>query len=158
MTDVIRVWLDLEGTVIALWQNPEICDDIAQIRSYLLDLGVSEVSIFSFACWHDRDLIHFNRVMREPIEQALGMRIAYVPTVNDIMREIFWKTGALMSVEEFTNQWSKARAFHEFVMMTQADWTSHYLIDDDVPNATTHDHDRCMVIKTINVTALGECR
>lgn len=148
----MRVWLDLEQTIIAIWQEPELCN-VPQIRSFLQRQNVKSVNIFSFAVWNDADREVFNRTMRDGIAQALGVKINLVPTLAEVMKTIFHKSGNLFEPHEFCSVWGKTKAFHDYIYLS-GQKGSHTLIDDMVQNMTIQYEDENYCMRFVNVDTL----
>lgn len=147
----MEVWLDLEQTVIALWQEPELCN-VQEIRHFLQTHNICNVNIFSFAVWHADDKMMFNTYMRPRLVEALGVDIYKVPTVEDMMQVIFHKQGTFTR-NEFTNVWGKSKAFHDYIYLSGMEG-HHVLIDDMVKNCTVKYENEPYVIRYIDVNTL----
>ena len=139
-----RVFLDLEETIIESWGNPVLVNH-QRINKFLKKLDITHVGIFSFAIWDENDKRNFDRFgIKDTIENALEVRINNVLTIPDIAKEVFWKQGMVISINEFITIWGKQRAFIDWAMMQprfdEGDM-EFILIDDVVQNLTILDRD-----------------
>jgi len=150
----VKVFLDLEETIIESWSNPLLMN-VGKIGNFLHTAGVEEVGIFSFAIWNEQDRIDFvKRGIKQAIEISLGVTIKEILTVPNIANEVFWKTGLRMDINEFITIWGKQRAFIDWALITQRNEKRVILIDDVVRNIDVIDRDRNLLIELINVEKL----
>lgn len=155
----MKLFLDLEETVIRSWTNPTLCN-VHKIRQYIQKIRVSEISIFSFAIYNNEDKDYFERNIKEHIETALGVDIMEWPSVDEINSVFFNNYGIHFDRHEFINIWGKSRAFTDYCKATQSGVC--ILIDDVVPNELLFVWERPsrteIVIETINVNNLEKLR
>lgn len=150
----MKIFLDLEETIIESWQNPLLMN-VQKLREWIDERRnfIDSVGVFSFAIWNETDRTEFVvSGMQEDIERALGIKITEILTVPQICKEVFWKSGTVMSVNEFITIWGKQRAFIDWSLLTQSGHV--VLIDDVVQNLEIIDHDRALRINLINVNKM----
>lgn len=128
-----KFFFDLEQTLISIWGDPVISN-----RQWVTELiaaeGVKDISIFSFACWHDKDRDHFNSTMKEWLEDVFGFQIVSVPTVEDIARVVRKVNCCDFHIHDIISLWGKQRSFEDFVLFSRERDTEFVLVDDAVPN------------------------
>lgn len=148
----MKLWLDLEQTIISIWHDPEIVNQEKVVR-FCKDNRIEWVNIFSFAIWNEKDRTHFNTHMRGWLEREFGFKIGIVHTCEELMREIFWKHGTVFELGEFTSIWGKEKAFNDYIRLTQK--SGHFvLIDDMVDDTVMYRIREDQQIRTINVDRL----
>lgn len=147
------VFLDLEQTIIASWDDPYLCN-VSKIRDFLEKLKVKEIGIFSFAIYNDTDVAIFWRDIAPIIERALDVKVLVAPSVQSQIRIDREFTGHSFSpdteVHDFIALRGKVQAFINYVNATY-----HYnraiLIDDVVPDHTLTDRRNGWSIEFYNV-------
>lgn len=127
--------------------------NVQKIRAFIETHRPDSVGIFSFAIWDDKDHVDFGKWgIKSAIENALGIELTEILTVPQICKEVFWKQGVVMEVNEFITIWGKQRAFIDWCLLTQQGHAM--LIDDVVQNITVIDNDRQLRIDTLNVNKI----
>jgi hypothetical protein len=150
----MKVFLDLEDTVIDNWHvgNPV---NIEPVRFFLKLSDVTEVDIFSFAVWFDHDVADFNKRHKDMLEDLLKVKVAGIPTVDEMMRFDQGLTGIhFENVTEFISLRGKHNAFVNWCLHREAGQHS-VLIDDIVPNRVIIDFDTKTKIESINVANIS---
>lgn len=148
------VWLDLEGTVIATWDDPEL-GNIQKVRQWLKNEGAKAVGIFSFAIDDDKDKTYFkNSFTLKALEQALGVMITRIVTVEEVRHAIMLKNKVkLEGLWEVKQLWSKERGFIDFCFQHFKDCEC-VLLDDLVNDMTMTFERKNLTIRTVNVDDL----
>lgn len=155
MSQVVKVWLDLEETIIDNWDSGLLINP-GKIKKWLKSTyNVDEISIWSFAIWDDADKEEFvSSGMKEAIEKALECRIIDFPSVEDMQRK----------VEEYESIKYESRG--EFMQINQERWsfmkyclgyepnTRCVLLDDAVPSWELVDWKTKTVVHLVNVIDL----
>lgn len=144
----MKVFLDLEQTIILSWEDPELCN-VEKISSLLIATNIKSVSIFSFAIWNEDDKKHFDFTLRPLIETALKVRVDSWPSVDDMRREIMHKLGTDWDQHEFISVWGKSRAFFDWCRMMVKE--NALLIDDVVDDEILMNNRTGFAISTMNV-------
>lgn len=148
-----KVFLDLEGTVITVWNDAYLCN-IAQVGKFLRSEGVDTVDIFSFAVYDDADRNSFNNGIRKALEvSSLGVSINHCLTVDEIAKVLRQSTGTNWNRQELLSVWGKYRAFIDYCRAKFKDCEC-VLVDDAVPNMTAVDQDKNLTIRLVNVNSL----
>lgn len=143
----VSVWLDLEDTVIEPvifgWQNTPLMN-IAKIQHALSTLKPHSLNVFSFAIWDQAQLLGFNTHVRKRLEDAFGMPLSVVPTVDDHIiqackREM--KIATDIDFSDMSDFWGKAGSFRHFIADLAKThpsdvWREAILIDDVVDSET----------------------
>lgn len=126
---VLHVFLDLEDTVITPvvgpWSDAELLQhNIAQIRtalqaSDLVPDGTTTLHLFSFALWNAHELAEFNKHVRPRLEEALGQRFFWTPTIDEeILPAIARVTNihpTRLSFEDICHFYGKHESFRLFI-------------------------------------------
>ena len=150
MQKAIRLFLDLEDTVVDNWDDfmfiPSKCE---KIRNYIKDNNIAEVIIFSFAIDDEKDEEIFKRQHREDLERVLGVKVGLVVTSNDVKRITGHKL--LHELKYFGKQIS----FLHYIDIIKDDNTDYVLIDDMVENLTVAYCDSNNIITLINIDSWG---
>lgn len=147
---VKNIFLDLEATVIDNWQNGELINQ-DKVRIWLAKQGTTQVHIFSFAVWDAMDRTHFNHHLKEKLEQALGVKIVDVPTVNELFRSELAVTGVRWdSLHEFASIRGKVDAFRSWCR-DHHPHEHNILVDDTVPTAIWKEHKSQLCLEFVNV-------
>lgn len=146
----VHLWLDLEDTAThpvggpGGWPNVGL-KNVGKIRALLAELRPAHVHVFSFAVRDEHDLLGFTTWVRERLEQALGVRLAAIPTVHgQIIPGACEERGISRDAVSFADAcrfWGKAGAFRlcarriaRLAAAGAADPAPahHVLLDDDV--------------------------
>lgn len=131
----LKVFLDLEDTIISNWFSPEL-KNFHAVKTFLKEHQITNVWIFSFAIWDARDADIFDRKMKSWLEREYEIEIDGVVTVDEMEKTILWKQGMEFTTSEFLSVWGKQRAFHDYITLTQPEG-EFLLIDDMVQSSTT---------------------
>lgn len=146
MKNPIRLFLDLEDTVIDNWDDfmfiPSKCE---KIRNYIKNNDIAEVIIFSFAIDDEKDEEIFKRQHRGDLERVLGVKVGLVVTSNDVKRITGHKL--LHELKYFGKQIS----FLHYIDTIKNDNTDYVLIDDMVENLTLTYNDSNNKVALINI-------
>jgi hypothetical protein len=147
------LYLDLEETIIAGWDNPTFINS-AKIRKYLRDNRVKEVIIYSFAIQNDCDRESFNFHLKERIEEYFNISVIQVLTLLEIM-EVVKKYDRIQYSDtyDFTQINGKYFSFLKYCLMENTGEIS-ILIDDCVPDCISHYSNPETTIRTISVENL----
>ena len=145
----MKLWLDLEQTIISVWDDPVICNK-EKVMKFVKNHSPTEVNIFSFAVWDDKDRYHFNENMKSWLEDVFEFRINRVPTVDEMVRKIHTQKGTVFTRSEFTAIWRKEKAFIDWIVETEGAG-EFILIDDAVDNITMTRHRSNKTIHILNV-------
>lgn len=131
----LKVFLDLEDTIIRSWGEPDLMN-AQKIRVWLDKHDVSELHIFSFAIWDHHDQVHFEKTMKMPLERVCGRDILSWMSVHEMQRastdftRLRW-----LDQRDFMQIRGKHGAFFDVCKATQKD--AHcVLLDDAVPRET----------------------
>lgn len=149
-----HVFLDLEGTVITLIDDP-VLGNISKVKEWLDKEDVMAVGIFSFAIDNNEERNTFMKSWtRRTLDEVLGTIIGNVVTTEDACRaarqvhkvsfEALW---------EFKQLWGKERGFIDFARNKFKD-AEVVLLDDMVPNMTMIMPDLNLTIRMVNVDTL----
>lgn len=140
-------FLDLEGTIIQSWDNPNLIN-VDSIKKWLKDRDVKQIHIFSFAIFNKDDQDKFVARFKTPLQDVLGVDIVSWPDKRSMMDAdlpIKWD-----NEWDFSSVRGKQGAF--LIWATQNFAGQHsVLIDDCVPNRVVSDLDTNTIITTINV-------
>ena len=138
-----HLFLDLEDTVITPvvdgWFNTGLIN-LDKVRRIIDEWQPDFVHIFSFAIWNQQELLRFNHAVRPRLEQALGIKLSIVPTVDDdILRNCCQVLGISPDRVDFSDMsdfWGKHEAFRlcvrqQFATTSQHGVTSEVMLLDD---------------------------
>lgn len=113
-----HLFLDLEDTIITPvlngWLNVNLInkDRINRIKN---EFNPDVVDIFSFAIWNQFELNAFNLNVRPRIEDALGVKLNLVPTVDDDIIKwccsVLHMSADVVDFSEMSAFWGKGEAF-----------------------------------------------
>lgn len=166
----MKVFLDLEGTVIEQWQQfptflPTHCEHIRQFlkNDRVNDISITRflradedatVSVFSFAIHTDEERDQFFDTIAGDMERILDCRIDEVVTVpmmqaaSEAINKVRY-----FDVSDFIQMRGKDMAFHDWCHKHRQGQLS-VLIDDVVPNRISVDTDDHATVLTVNVNNL----
>jgi hypothetical protein len=160
-----HLFLDLEDTIITPvttgWHNTELIN-VALIRKHILDLNPDFIHIFSFAIWDERELGLFRKHCCPMIEQALGIKISNVPTVDDDIIpaccDIMGLSRSTVTFDDVSSFWSKHESFRlwcrrKFINRAFSE-VKVVLLDDAVINETFSWPDLGMTGEIIRIETL----
>jgi len=149
----MNVFLDLEETVLNNWEDGLLVNT-DKVRDWLAGLNVTQVHLFSFAVWNDKDKDHFTHTYKPLLEKALGVTFVDAPSVEDFMDADREVTGVrLDSLFEYCQLRGKVDGFRSWCKL-HFDKQHNVLLDDVVPNATWHDTDSGLKLQYVNVKDL----
>ena len=119
MTERTRwLFLDLEDSVITPvmngWFNTEVIN-ATKVKTFIAEFKPDYVNIFSFAIWNEKEKKQFELGAKPMLEQALGITLSYVPTVDDdILPSCLKVMGITSNTTDFADMsafWGKQEAF-----------------------------------------------
>ena len=148
------IWfLDLEETIITDFTDPVIMN-LEVVKNHFKKIGVEKVHIFSFAMWGEREKKQFLLPNFKPwLERMFEFEIVTTPTMQEVMDEIFWKTGTRWDLSDFISVWGKAKAFEDYCWMVH-ETKNCFLIDDIVPNEIKITRDTGRTVEFIQIDHL----
>lgn len=154
MDSKFKIFLDLEETVIDSWDSGLLVNS-GQVRDFLKQQDVTNVTIFSFAVWDTNDQKTFDKQHRRILQRALDTGIVLVPTVQDFMHSDTELTGVEWhgDVTEFICLRGKVGAFINWCKLHHSN-ENCLLVDDVVPNMDVIDRDSGIIIRFVNVRTL----
>lgn len=145
----MRVFIDLEETIIESWYNPLLMN-VIKIKNILSTLEVSSVDIFSAAIWNDTDKQIFLLQMKEAIERVLGIKIINVISMEDVHVQTQWKQAKFESICEMIALIGKKRMFEDWCR--EKHFNEHcVLVDDSFGNSFLHNCDSGGIVQVIDV-------
>lgn len=147
----MKVFLDLEGTVVDDWTNMKLVN-ARRVGDFLQKLKVIEVGVFSFAVWNDNDLNLFKTDLQSRLESVLDVKVTDVPTVKMMMDLDRNSTHTHFDdASDFITMRGKKNAFMNWVdhMFPNTDCM---LVDDLVPDVTVHNRLTKRSVFFVNVT------
>lgn len=145
-----HLFLDLEDTVITPvlngWQNAELIN-IDLVRTLIEFEKPDRISLFSFALHNRHELDGFTKWVRASLEQALGIELGLIPTVDgDIIPaccRVLKLHPTAVSFQDAIDFWGKHESFRLFIrdrfQLMHKNWgisTEVILMDDAVINET----------------------
>jgi hypothetical protein len=146
----VKIWLDLEETIINNWDDG-LFINIIKIRKWLDKLGVDEINIWSFAIWNDKDINTFEEQLKDNIEVIFNRRIVDYPSVEAMRAYVYgYERIHYDSQQEFMNLNGKRWSFIKYCMAYQIGQHS-ILLDDAVPNIDVYDRKTKTNIQLYNV-------
>jgi len=157
MKQNIKVFLDLEDTIINSWLNPTLIN-VGVIRAWIdsmVETDDAEISIFSFAIWDDKDKADFvGTGVKASIEKALNVKVVEWLSVEDMQRIIeTWSGFRYVDRTDFMQLHGKHDAFIK-VCLARDEKNTCVLIDDAVPHRTVIDHARDLTIDLLPLQVL----
>jgi hypothetical protein len=153
----VKVWLDLEETIINNFDDGLFLGHVYKIKKWLDQKEIKEVNIWSFAIWDDKDIKSFEFRLKEEIELALGRPIISYPSVEQMQKLVYhYESIEYDSRSDFMQLNGKRWSFIKYCLGNQYSFEANecVLIDDAVPNQTLVDYDRNLTIQLINVLNL----
>jgi hypothetical protein len=158
MSTPIKVFLDLEETIITNW-NEALLINVGAIKDWLDSQPErpKTIQIHSFAIWDVKDKVHFvNSGMKSMIEKALDVEVMEWLSVEDMQRIVEgWSGFRFESRTDFMQLHGKHDSFIK-VCLAREELCRCILIDDSVPNRTVTDHTRGLVIDLMPLTLLTD--
>lgn len=158
------LFLDLEDTIITPvvdgWFNTHLIN-LQTIKSFMEEFKPDFVHIFSFAIWNQSELLRFNQGTRPMIENALGVKLSAVPTVDDDIlptaARVMRMDPSSIDFQEMSNFWGKHEAFR--LNMRNQFKSAHtdvevVLLDDAVFNEEFHWPDLKVKGRILNIEEL----
>ena len=135
------IWFDLEETIIKDLEHIEIInfEKIKEIIKTHVNSN-TEVSfgIFSFAIWDEKDISHFENIIKPFIEKVFNIKIEFYPSKNEMFNVI--KAGLKKSFDfmDFNDFWNKSTAFIDFIKFSPLELNkfNHFFFDDMVTNCS----------------------
>jgi hypothetical protein len=143
-------FLDLEGTVIGCWNNPQIINhDLKCV------LSNNSWHIFSFALCTKEDKDHFEDFIKEEINFQFNCKIHNSILMDDITKQIAKMSGITLfdtiDIIDFRNTLGKKEMFLRYIKMKELKECEIYLIDDMVDNEIVIQKDLNNIITFIKV-------
>lgn len=146
----MEVFVDLEETLVQSWDNPLLCN-VQKLTTWFKNNNVTEVHLFSFAVWNDKDRDIFVKDFQPFLENAFGVKFVTVPTVEEMMKVDTKVTGLRFeNLTEFISIRGKVGAFQSWCRLHPSGDTC-ILFDDVVPNCTIENHDDHLTLHFVNV-------
>lgn len=147
----MQVFLDLEETLVNSWNDPILCN-VQKLTSWFRKENVTEVHLFSFAVWDEKDRQHFVNNLQGFLENAFNVKFVTVSTVEDFMKADTKVTGIrFIDLTEFITIRGKVGAFQSWCKLHFPQDATCFLFDDVVPNMTIEDHDNRTALHFVNV-------
>ena len=141
-----KVFLDLEETIITNWDEGLLINTQV-VNQWLKDVGVTDVRIFSFAIWDEKDKFHFEGVMRPTLERALEVNIVEWLSVQEMMQLSKQFSGLQwLDVTDFVQLRGKHGAFFDVCKVRENNCTC-ILLDDAIPHETLLVHHRNLTLE-----------
>jgi hypothetical protein len=155
-----RIFLDLEETIINSWQD-QLLVNTQKVKDWLREIGATEVDIFSFAIYNERDQEIFVRQMKPFLERVLEVKINTWPSVIEMAvadtkeTGIYWlRDSESLGIVEYINLRGKMYGFINYVRHMYPGLANVVLLDDVVPNTTMSFNDDNQSIHLVNVKKL----
>lgn len=152
MSQTVKVWLDLEETIIDNWDSGLLINP-GRIKKWLKSTyNVDEINIWSFAIWNEADKLEFvSTGMKAAIEKALECRIIDFPSVEDMQQLIEKYEGIIYdSRGEFMQLNQKRWSFMKYCLGYEPN-TRCVLLDDAVPSWELIDWKTKTVVHLVNI-------
>lgn len=150
----MNVWLDLEETVFESWDCWWNSMNTRKLVTFLRANNVERVGIFSFAVYNETDKTTFNSLMKNSIQQELGVEIISVLSIEDII-SIYWKKrGVRIDQHDVLHLIGKQQAFIDVMTLTAEPDSDSVLIDDVVDDVVVTNQTKSIKIRTLNVKTL----
>ena len=145
------------------WGNTELIN-IEKVKAFIGSFQPHSVSIFSFAIWNELERERFNTLVRPHLEQALGIKLDAVPTVDDDIIPVCCQqmniARSTVDFQEASNFWGKQGAFRLFARHHALRLQAHHvtlhaaLLDDAVYNETIMWPDLVATVQQFNIDQL----
>lgn len=158
------LYLDLEGTVLTSFDDALLMN-VCRVQDFLdanPDLDRTDVRVFSFAIYNDKDKDQFVRTMKPMLERALGVTITSCPSLYDMAlasqrltghRWIDQDTGDV-DIHDYISIVGKVHAFEDYVNYHHAEGGRVVLVDDIVPSKTVLNRTLGLQLDYINIACL----
>lgn len=157
-----KLFLDLEDTVINNWAEALLVKThkLQQLLAANPDIDRTDVTIFSFAIYNQKDKDEFERSMKPMLERTFGITCTAWPSVAEIAEADQLLTGCRwldaytmggLYIHEFIAVRGKAGAFENWVWYHGVDGERYMLLDDVVPQRVIYDRKRDIQIDLVNV-------
>lgn len=157
-----KLYIDLEETVIGSWQDQVLVKShkLEQLLAANPDLDRTDVRIFSFAIYNQKDKDEFARDIKPMLERRFGITITLWPSVAEMAEADQLLTGCRwldadtmggLDISEFINIRGKAGAFENWVWFHGVNGERYMLLDDVVPQRVIYDRKRDIQIDLVNV-------
>lgn len=157
-----KLYLDLEETVISSWQD-QVLVKTHKLETLLAanpDLDRTDVRVFSFAIYNQKDKDEFARDIKPMLERRFGITITAWPSVAEMAEADQLLTGCRwldadtmggLGITEFICLRGKAGAFENYVWYHGTDGERYMLLDDVVAQRVIYDRKRDIQIDFVNV-------
>lgn len=157
-----KLYLDLEETVISSWQDQVLVKShkLEMLLAANPDIDRSDVRVFSFAIYNQKDKDEFARDIKPMLERRFGITITLWPSVAEMAEADQLLTGRRwldadsmggLDICEFIDLRGKAGAFMNWVLFHGVDGERYMLLDDVVPQHVLYDRKRDIQIDFVNV-------
>jgi len=159
------LFLDLEDTVIEPvmkgWHNTGMINE-EKLKKFIADYNPDSIHIFSFAIWDEDQKGKFMGHTKMMIEQALGIKITGVPTVEDIIHNVCRVQGippSSMDFDDLSTFYGKQHSFHLCMRHLYAGNSTPVeltFLDDAVYNEACVWPDIQVTLRILNIDTLKE--
>lgn len=150
----MKVFLDLEGTLIDSWFNPKLLtENIRKIKLFLHIHKISEVDIFSYAVLNVEDYKNFLK-MEEALEMSLGTEIDEIHLGENILTTVSRYTNLVYeNWLDFTSVTYKHQVFYDYCLARASNFNTSMciLIDDVVPTRMVVNYKPNTAALTLNI-------
>ncbi|PPD55509.1 MAG: hypothetical protein CTY12_00605 [Methylotenera sp.] len=152
MSQAIKIWLDLEETIINNWYDGLLINP-GRIKKWIKSTyNVDEINIWSFAIYDEKDKAEFvSSGMKEAIEKALECRINDFLSIDEMRAKIEKHEGIKYdSREDFMQINGKKWSFIKYCVGYEPN-ARCVLLDDAVPSWELIDWKTNTVVHLINI-------
>ena len=114
----MKVFIDLESTVIDTWENCNLYPKgIRQIKDFInkMSVKITELDIFSYAVYNIKDIIFFRKYIAPLLADAFGVKINIPISVEDYISIAQAELKCKMSQDDFFTFMKKDIFFPLFV-------------------------------------------
>lgn len=158
------LFLDLEDTIIEPvkddWANTCLIN-VSKIKEFMEKNIISDLRIFSFAIWDEKQKKQFEFWVKPAIERVLEQKLNQVPTIDDhIMPACCKQKGLSVQLTGFSDMvefWGKDISF----MLCMKEWFKNnkdkieiFFLDDDVDNMTFEIKDNNIKCHILNINKI----
>ena len=140
-------FFDLEQTLMESWECP-VPMNKQLVDEWKENFSISEIFIFSFAIWDEKDKETFNSQMKWRLEKFFGFTIVDVVTKDEVFQTIKNHRKIAMDEHDFTDFFNKENSFLEWARIKFED-DKIFLFDDMVSNMSVTDSDKQLEINFI---------
>lgn len=146
-----KVWLDLEETIIDSWSSGLLVNT-SKVRKWISDQAVTNVSIWSFAIWDEKDWNEFSSSgIKNTLERALNVEIYEYLCVDDVQKKVFeYENVHYESRSDFMSLNGKHWSFIKYCMHHQQGHEC-ILLDDVVPSWVLLEPKTNTIVRLVNI-------